>query len=265
MFQRLLIIGCFFITCSCIFSQKIVAVQTAVPILKVDADDFVGVDNLGYYYYIKNNVFYKQKEAEIWQYQNIGLGEIAKVDLINPLKIVLFYENFNKVILLDNQLNEVNVVDFSLLADVIIAHNVGMCGQNNLWIFNSMNQQVGLFNYENRKYTVLNQAIKNLLLFSQTDFNSFVWIDDTFKAYKMDVFGKVLFLGAIPQFDVIQFVSDTQFLFLKNNKLYYQKEATLQPIELETIEKSIKKFSYKDKILTIFTGTEIITYNLILP
>ena len=265
MFRRFLTLCYFLIICSSIFSQKIVAIQTVAPIFKVDVDEFVGVDNLGYYYYIKNNVFYKQKETEIWQYQNVGLGEITKVDLINPLKIVVFYENFNKVILLDNQLNEVNVVDFSLLTDVIIAHNVGMCGQNSLWIFNSMNQQVGLFNYENRKYTVLNQAIKNLLLFSQTDFNSFVWIDDSFKAYKMDVFGKVQFLGIIPNFDVIQFVSDSQFLFTKGNKLYHQKEAVLQPIELESIEKSIKNFSYKDKILTIFTGKEISTYNLILP
>lgn len=265
MFRRFLTLCYFLIICSSIFSQKIVAIQTVAPIFKVDADEFVGIDNLGYYYYIKNNVFYKQKETEIWQYQNVGLGEITKVDLINPLKIVVFYENFNKVILLDNQLNEVNVVDFSVLTDVIIAHNVGMCGQNSLWVFNSMNQQVGLFNYENRKYTVLNQAIKNLLLFSQTNFNSFVWIDDSFKAYQMDVFGKVQFLGIIPNFDVIQFVSDSQFLFTKDNKLYHQKEAVLQPIELESIEKSIKNFSYKDKILTIFTGKEISTYNLILP
>ena len=39
--------------------------------------------------------------------------KIKKVDLINPLKVTLFYEEFNTVVLLDNQMNEIQKIDFS--------------------------------------------------------------------------------------------------------------------------------------------------------
>lgn len=53
-------------------------------------------------------MFYiKKNNTQLWQYKNLSLGKITKIDLQNPLKIVLFYEGFNSVILLDNQLNEI--------------------------------------------------------------------------------------------------------------------------------------------------------------
>ena len=72
-----------------------------------EADDFIGFDNIGNYYYIKNNVLFKKTESTILQYQNVSLGKIKKVDIINPLKIVLFYEDFNSVVFLDNLMNEI--------------------------------------------------------------------------------------------------------------------------------------------------------------
>ena len=70
-----------------------------------NADDYIGFDSFGAQYYIKNNVFIKKNTTQIWQYKNLSFGKISKVDIQNPLNIVLFYEDFNTVILLDNQLN----------------------------------------------------------------------------------------------------------------------------------------------------------------
>lgn len=247
------------------FAQSEEVLLNKVTSFSVDADDFVGTDNLEYYYYIKNNVFFKKKDAKIWQYQNIGLGKITKVDIINPLKIVVFYENFNKVVLLDNQLNEITTIDFSVLTDFIVARNVGMCGQNSLWIFNTMNQQLGLFNYETRKYMTLNQPLKNLFLNYQTGFNTFIWIDDKYQVFKMDIFGKLDVLDTVINCDDFQFISDIGVLFTKNSKLYLKKNNSKLFSELIIGEKRIAKFYFLDKILTIFTGKEIITYNLNLP
>ncbi len=231
----------------------------------IDADSFVGTDNLGYYYYIKNNVFFKKKNNEIMQYQNVSLGELTKVDLINPLKIVLFYENFNKVILLDNQLNEITTIDFSLSDDPMVIHNVGMSGQNSLWVFNVLNQQIGLYNYEVRKNVRLNQPIKSTFLSYQTDFNSMVWIDERYIISKIDVFGKIEVLDTLAEFDNFQFITRLGVVLTKNGKLFYKKIAEAPYIEIEINVKSIKNFAYKVKILTIFTGEEIINYNLNLP
>ena len=74
---------------------------------------FKGFDGLGNEYFVKNNVFMKQSETESWEYKNVALGKISAVDIINPLKIVLFYEDFNSVVLLDNQLNKMTEINFS--------------------------------------------------------------------------------------------------------------------------------------------------------
>ena len=79
--------------------------------LSFDGDQFLGYDAFGFYYSIKNNIFYKTSSREILEYKNISLGKITNIDLQNPLKIILFYENFNFVIVLDNKLNEIQKIN----------------------------------------------------------------------------------------------------------------------------------------------------------
>jgi hypothetical protein len=66
----------------------------------------LGYDSFGFIIPLKQ-YFSKIGTRETFVYQNFSLGKITKVDLQNPLKIVLFYENFNTVVTLDNQLNEI--------------------------------------------------------------------------------------------------------------------------------------------------------------
>lgn len=246
-------------------AQSTIVVANKLNSNSLEADEFVGIDNLGYCYYLKDTVFYKQKGIEIWQYQNVGLGEITKIDIINPLRIVVFYENFNKVIFLDNQLNEISTVDFSIASDAIVARNVGMCGQNSVWVFNAINQQLGLFNYETRQYRALNQPLKGTFIYYQTDFNSFIWVDEKFAVYRCDVFGKREFLHTTHPFDLFQYVSNKGALIVLNDKLFFIADKSQSVYQIQISVKSIKKFSYQDNILTIFTGKEISSYNLNLP
>lgn len=241
-----------------------------LPIFKVNsmvlsADTFVGIDGLGFIYSIKNTIFYKQKGEEIWQYQNVALGEITKIDIVNPLKIVLFYENFNAIILLDNQLNEIQNVNFSTLSDGVIAQGIGKSSQSSIWVFNSSNQKLGLFNYETKAYTPLNQALKNNLLFYESDFNYFTWIDEKQMAFSMDIFGKVIEIGLIPVFDSFKMVENQGYFYSKNNVLTFFDFKTNLNYSIEISEKTIKNFTYRDQILTIFTGERIINYKIQLP
>ncbi len=241
-----------------------------LTIVKVDSTTlyatlFAGIDGLGYVYFIKNNIFYKQKEGETWQYQNVALGEITKIDIVNPLKIVLFYENFNSIVLLDNQLNEIQNLNFSTLIDGIIAHGIGKSTQNSIWVFNSSNQKLGLFNYETKIYTELNQPLKNNLLFYESDFNYFTWIDEKQMAFSMDIFGKVVEIGLIPVFDTFKMVENQGYFYSKNNIISFFDFKSNLNYAIEISEKSIKNFTYKDQILTIFTGEQIINYKIQLP
>ena len=128
-----------------VISQNLKQNAVLMDSIRFDGDQFLGYDPFGFYYTIKNNVFSKINTRDTLEYKNISLGKITKVDLQNPLKIVLFYENFNTVILLDNQLNETQKINFSESTIPFVVSAVGIASQNQLWIYNSMNQQLGLY------------------------------------------------------------------------------------------------------------------------
>ena len=138
---------------------------------KIDADVFVGLDGIENYYYQKNNVLIKQHSKNVWQYKNISLGKTTRIDIQNPLKIMLFYENFNSVILLDNQLSESQKINFSDNEIPIIATASGLASQNRLWIYTNLTQQIGLFDYLKNTFKAITPSLQGNIKYYETDFN----------------------------------------------------------------------------------------------
>ncbi|MFB9078535.1 hypothetical protein ACFFLS_15455 [Flavobacterium procerum] len=234
----------------------------------ITADVFCGYDSFGYLYQIKNNVFSKIKGKEVFEYKNVSLGKITRVDLQNPLKIVLFYEDFNSIVLLDNQLNKISEINFSQNPNPIDASAAGMSTQNQLWIYNTLNQQIGLFDYLKNEYKIVSIPLTEPIKYYQTDFNTFYWIDKKKQWYSCDIFGKITTLGKIPEFDKIEIVSSSQYLFSVGNKIYFSTNTKADSdtfYEIKILEKSFDKFYYKDQILSIFTSADITNYKIVTP
>lgn len=253
-----------FIACSSsiIFGQSQKVNPVLISKFKIDADEFIGYDSFGYSYQIKNNVFSKIKGNEIFEYKNVSLGNITKVDIQNPLKIVLFYEDFNSVVLLDNQLNKITEINFSQNTIPIVVNAIGMSTQNQLWIFNTLNQQIGLFDYLKNEYKTVSIPLTESIKYYQTDFNTFFWIDKKNNWFSCDIFGKISSLGTVPDFDKIEIISPQKYIFSKANTLYL-RENTNTISEIEILEKTFDKYYYKDQILSIFTAKEILNYKIV--
>jgi hypothetical protein len=245
------------------FGQKLKAEK--VNSINLQADTFIGFDVLGSYYYIKNNVFYKIKGRDSLEYKNISLGKITKVDLQNPLKIVLFYENFNTVILLDNQLNETQKINFSENTTPIVTTAIGIASQNQLWVYNSLNQQIGLYDYLKNDYRTISTSFPESIKYYQSDFNYFYWIDEKNNWYTCDIFGKTTSKGKISDFDSIEIINDNQFIISKSSILTIEDVEKDRKFEIDILEKTFKKFYYKDQILSIFTSGGITNYKIIIP
>lgn len=232
---------------------------------KIDSDTFVGFDGLENLYYIKNNIFYKKHNEELWQYKNISLGKTTKTDTQNPLKIVLFYEDFNTIVLLDNQLSETQKINFSENDIPIIATAAGIASQNRLWIYNSLTQQIELFDYLKNTFQSITPSFQGGLKYYQSDFNSFQWIDNKLNWYSCDVFGKITTLGKVADFDQIQVIVNQEVIFSKDGKLFLQDIKTNSIYPIENVDNSFKNFYYKDQILSIFTNQEITNYKIAIP
>ena len=264
-FLFLLFIVCSF---SAVFSQNQKINATLVSHLSNTSDAFLGYDSFGFSYQIKNNVFSKFKANEVFEYKNVSLGKITKADLQNPLKLVLFYEDFNSVVLLDNQLNKITEINFSLNNTPIVVAAIGMSTQNQLWIFNTLNQQIGLFDYLKNEYKTVSTSFPETFKYYQTDFNTFYWIDKKNNWFSCDIFGKTILLGKIPDFDQIEIINPHKYIFSKANLLYFNditKSNSSSTSEIKISEKSFDKFCYKDQILSIFTATDITNYKIVTP
>jgi len=247
------------------FGQGKTYVATKVDSTVLSADNFLGYDQFGFYYSIKNNVLSKSKKNKSFEYRNISLGKPTKIDIQNPLKIMMFYENFNTIILLDNQLSETQKINLSENEVPIMATATGIASQNKLWIYNGLTQQIGLFDYLKNTFQTITPAFQGNIKYYQSDFNTFQWIDNNLNWFSCDIFGKITSLGKVADFDQIQLTTEQYVIFSKEEKLYVQdfKTTTIAPIE--NVEKSFKNFYYKDQILSIFTNQGISNYKISIP
>jgi hypothetical protein len=240
-------------------------VATKINSTAFTADYFLGYDQFGFYYSIKNNLLSKSKKEESFEYKNISLGKPTKIDVQNPLKILLFYENFNTIILLDNQLSETQKINLSENDVPIVANAMGIASQNRLWIYNSLTQKIGLFDYLKNTFQSITPSIPGNLKYYESDFNTFQWIDSKLNWYAVDIFGKITTLGIVSDFDQIQVITNQTVIFSKGDKLYIEdlKNKTISPIE--NVDKSFENFYYKDQILSIFTNQGITNYKITTP
>jgi hypothetical protein len=247
------------------FGQKPILKTIAINSFKIEDKTYIGFDGLGNNYYIKNNEIIKQDNKQKWEYKNVILGKITTVDILNPLKIVVFYQNFNTIITLDNQLNEIQKLNLADNDGSIFASKIGLASQNQFWIYNALTQQIMLLDYFNTTSKNIGNPIQESIKYTQSDFNNFYWIDEINNWYSIDIFGKLTLLATIPDFEKIQIITNEKILFLKDDTIYYLNNITKTVYKIEIVEKSLQNFYYKDQILAIFTNQEIKNFKLKLP
>ena len=113
----------------------------------VQTDYYVGVDFLKNHYHRTASVLHKESGQKTFTYTNLRFGEIHSVDISNPLKIVVFYRNFNTVVLLDNRLNELETISFEVTVSF-----VRKSSGHHLWRYNADAQQ--LENYDTKTHRI---------------------------------------------------------------------------------------------------------------
>lgn len=231
----------------------------------IQADEYIGEDSMGFQYFIKNNILFKKKGTEFLQYKNPSLGKISKVDIQNPLRVILFYEGFNTVIALDSQLNEVQKLNFTEDKNNIIATAVGSASQNNLWVFNSVSQQLALFNYLKNTYQTIGLVFEKVIKNYSSDFNYFYWIDQDNNFYSCNIFGNKKIIKTLPVYESVFIVNEKLILLKNKEKLVIYDLEKDKIIPVDNIEKSFKSFEYKNQNLAIFTTEGITNYKINLP
>lgn len=216
-------------------------------------------------YFSSNNVFYKKTTDKEFDYTAISLGNLTSVDLYNPLQIVLFYKDFNTVVLIDNQLNETHRIDGNKLETPVNFNTVGLASRNQFWFYDFLTQKIGLYNFNADTYKFISTPIINKILDYNSDYNYFYWLDEEHLLYSITIFGKIKTIGKIPSFDLVKILPDEKYVYKKDDQLYYCTINQNKCYEIIISEKSFDKFYYKNGILSIFTADKVINYKILLP
>jgi hypothetical protein len=109
--------------------------------------DYFCTDNLGFVYTVDGETLtkYSQKGEKIQSYSNSKFGKITSIDTNNPLQILVFYKDFNQVVLLDNTLSQIsNTIS---LDELNIESSELVCSASNggFWVFNGISSQLNYF------------------------------------------------------------------------------------------------------------------------
>lgn len=243
--------------------------QNTIPTKKLDLntweiDNYLGFDNQKNQYGIKNNVVIKRSTTD-FEYKNIGLGKITHIDFQNPLQIIVFYKDFNTVVLLDNQLNEIKRIDFNLKPELIQLEAVGLSAQNQLWIYEGITNRIGLYNFTNDHLKWISTPLKSGLKNYFSDYTFFYWIDHTNQLFTSSIYGTINTLGTLPKYDKMQLLSNSTALYLHENAIYFYEITRERSSKIKLTENFVDNFFFKDGILAIFTQNKITNYKLILP
>lgn len=220
----------------------------------------VYVDNLDNIYLLSPNDEVLKYEANgklRWRYSNNRFGKLHSVDVSDPLRIILFYADFQQVVVLNNNLNEITKYAFAKTGDLWVT-NVASANNNGLWIFDRMSNSLiklsSNFTEQIRSQNLLqifDMGLKPKKLLATNEFVLLQQEDNSLLQF--DRFGG--FLNMLPLDSVADFnvIGETIF-YQKNGYLlqYHSRKTEVSKIQLP-IGIDIKQLAVGNKIIAVLT------------
>jgi hypothetical protein len=127
-------------SCSTIRNSASVGVQFRI--------DDVDVDKTGNYYltdYRGEIRKYSDDNKMQYSYKNYNTGPIASVDVTNPHKILVFFRDFQTLMLLDNTLSSIKTIKLNPLEYYTAA---GTSNDGSIWLYNSVRNTINKISFD---------------------------------------------------------------------------------------------------------------------
>lgn len=227
--------------------------------IALKADKFIGIDKFQNMYYVKNNTLFKKPEnEETIAFQDFQLGDIDRVDILNPNKIILFYKLANIVVILDNRMTEIDRQNFNTISPFKNVAFAGISKDQSLWIYNIDLNQLELYDYRFDKTIAKSLPINDEILDMANNFN---------QSYLLTKHGVLVYniYGSLVK--EIQMKNIKGFNLFKNQLLLYTGDSikilgknfeTVNSFNIKSLEP--KNLFFADENLYIYDGKKIIKY-----
>jgi len=249
----------FLLLTSIVFSQEPIE-TTLIKKTLFNAETLVSIDNFNTQYYINNSVFSKKDTNKTITYNNLQLGDLESVNTFNPLKINLFYKDFNTVVILDNRLAEIFKIDFNTISEYKNVSHISTGHDNTIWIFNQDTQQLELYDYKQNTTRAETLPLQTKVLALKSNYNT-CWLLTKKYLYVFNYFGSLLKKIENNGFTALS-QSNNNVILKKENCLFYLKRNSEKPIPISTSNLLIKQFFVTNETLYIYNNETIYKYQI---
>jgi len=224
------------------------------------ADRLVGIDNLENIYYLTDNTLYKKTPTGIINYNNLQLGNVSSANAFNPLKVNLFYKEFNTVVVLDNRLSEMFRMNFNELQPLKNLSHISTGNDNTIWLFDQNTQQLENFDYKSNTVRFKTIPVQGEVLDLKSNYN-FCWLLTETALLTYNYFGSLLSKNNIEGYTSIEEHNGNLYL-LKDNTLFFMANGSSEIRQITSTNLLIKQFLVTDESLYIYDGELLHQYQL---
>ena len=180
-------------------------------------------DQFGYYYEISDTQIKKYSEkGEVFRtYSNNVLGVIAHVDVSNPYKILVYFRDFTKILILDNFLTPTSeIIDLTQI-DLDATTLVCRSYNDGTWYYNSLNFELVRKNQElqttNSSGNLANLLGKNIQPNYLFEYNNRIYLGDSIHGILVfDNYGT--YLKSIPLYHLESFQIKDKYILYVNQQ-----------------------------------------------
>ena len=231
--RLLLIITGLLLMATTIFSQSLEFKQIAdIPL----AVRWMEVDKMKQLYLVKDDHTlqkYNTVGTLLNTYNENSLGSIHFVDVSNPFRLMVFYQDFATLVFLDRTLSEISRLELSDF-DIAQAQAFATASDNNIWFF------------DNNSYTLKKISTQNKLILESPDMN--MMLPDAIRANRLIESSNRVYLNA-PELGIIVFdifgnyiktidIKGLDFLQVYEEQLFYINDKTFNTYNLLSFFKS---------------------------
>jgi hypothetical protein len=77
----------------------------------------------------------------LWNYSNKSFGDVSQIDVTDPMRVILYYQGFQQIVVLNNNLSEISKFSFNQNPDVQITQ-IASANNNGFWVYDQINREL---------------------------------------------------------------------------------------------------------------------------
>lgn len=228
---------CVVLGCSFVFQTSEPEIHIKFPQQK----SYIEIDGFGNIYVINNNEVVKYNSAGVLQkkFSTKRYGKIDFVDAMNPLKVLVYYKDFQQIMFLDNQMTESTAMISIETLGYEQTSLVCSSSNNSFWLYDKQNNELSRFDSE-LKSLVKTGNLKRILDIDikpnfMQEHNNYVYLNCPNEGILVfDIYGtfyKTIPLKNLKEFNVV------------NGDVFYFENHTLKQYQAQTFNTIEKQFA----------------------